>query len=591
MGKTKKAYDFAGYVTKYGVKCGDGRVILKDAFKHNDGAKVPLVWQHQHDTPKNVLGHVVLEHRDDGVYGYGKFNDSELAHDAKMLVENGDIEAMSIFANHLTEQSKRVKHGEVREVSLVLAGANPGAIIDNVVIQHGDEFETVLEEACICFPDECEFAHGDIDLQEDDDDEDDDVIEHGDDQTVGEIFDSLNDTQKNAVYVMLAHAAKKGEDDTDENTNINHSDKGGKTFMKKNIFDKDSGASKKEPFLSHDDFVTIMTNAQKCGSFKEAFLEHASVAGTDYGIKDINLLFPDAQTLTPTPEMISRDMAWVDEVLTDIHHSPFSRIKSVAADITADEARARGYVKGTLKKEEVIKLLKRITTPCTVYKKQKLDRDDVIDIADFNVVAWLKMEMRMMLNEELARAALIGDGRQSDSADKISEDNIRPIWTDDDLYSVHKTFEADATVETMIDDIVRGRKSYKGTGNPKLYIDVNTLTDMLLLKDKNGRRIYSTETELASALRVSKIVEVPVFENKTRTLKDNTTKVDLVCIMVNLRDYTFGADKGGEVNFFDDFDLDYNQMKYLLESRCSGCLTKPYSAVVFEKKQATVPEG
>lgn len=572
---SKKIFDFSGYATKVDLKCSDGRVIRKDAFKHNDGQTVPLVWQHVHNDPTNVLGHAILENREDGVYTYCTFNDTETGKHAKALVEHGDITSLSIHANQLKQKGDSVLHGQIREVSLVLAGANPGALIDNLNIEHADGSQETDNSEAIIYTGEPIS----LDTKE---------IIHASEKTVGDIFETLNEEQKQVVYAMLASALESKQKDVD------HSTEEGGTFMKKNIFEKETGDEQQKTTLSHSDIQEIFATAQKCGSLKEAFLSHLGDppegAGIDYGITDIEFLFPDAKTVTPTPTFISREMGWVQGVINGTRHSPFSRIKSMAADITADEARALGYVKGNLKKEEVIKLLKRVTTPTTIYKKQKLDRDDIVDITDMDVVAWLKAEMRVMLDEELARAVLIGDGRDPASEDKINEEHIRPIYTDDDMYAHRITLTIDTTIAAtpttqVVEAIIRARKNYKGSGTPALYVNTDVLTEMLLSKDKLGRRLYNTEAELASALRVSKIVEVPVMDGVTRD--DDTDPADvitygLVGIMVNLKDYVMGADKGGQISLFDDFDIDYNQYKYLLETRCSGALIHPKSAMVIE---------
>lgn len=574
----KKQFDFSGYATKNNLRCSDGRIIRKDAFKHNHGQTVPLVWQHLHNDPANVLGHALLENRADGVYAYCTFNDTEAGKTAKALVEHGDITALSIHANDLKQKGTDVIHGNIREVSLALAGANPGAMIDNLSIAHGDgSYETDDTEAII-------FTGEVISLTD---------LEHEDKgkenkKTMKEVFDTLNEEQKDVVYAMIAHALsedvdeEEDEDDEDENgKKIDHAQKGGNKVMKKNVFDK-TDDNKKKNVLSHSQIKAIFEDAQKCGSLKEAFLSHTQ----EYGIENIDYLFPDAKTVTPTPDFIKRDTEWVPGVISGTHHTLFSRIKSLAADITADEARARGYVKGSLKKEEVIKLLKRITTPTTIYKKQKLDRDDIIDITDLDVVAWMKAEMRMMLDEELARAVLISDGRAADNPDKINEENIRPIYKDDDMYAHHVLIDSDNDIEDVIDEIIRARKHYKGSGNPTLYTTTENLTNMLLLKDTLGHRIYRTKEELASALLVSKIIEVPVMDGLTREVEnedEETVTAKLLGIIVNLKDYTLGADKGGQVSMFDDFDIDYNQYKYLIEGRCSGALVHPKSALVIEQ--------
>jgi hypothetical protein len=561
-------YDFSGYATRNDLKCTDGRVIRKDAFKANDGERVPLVWQHGHKEPSNVLGHAILENREDGVYAYGVFNDTEAGKNTKILVQHGDIKALSIYANKLVQKGADVVHGVIREVSLVMTGANPGAFIDNVVVVHADGSDMELEDEAVIYTG-LELTLEPVKHEE---------AEEDSGETVEDVFNTLSEKQKNVVYAMIAQivaddSVKMEDDSSDED--LTHSDEEGENLMKNNVFDGSS--DKPRASLTHEQFKTILADAQKLGSFKEAFLMHA---GT-YGIDNIDYLFPDAKAVRPTPDMIKRETDWVADVIGAAHHSPFSRIKSLAADITVETARALGYVTGNLKKEEVFGLLRRITTPTTVYKKQKLDRDDIVDITDMDVVAWLKAEMRVMLDEELARAVLISDGRDVASEDKINEANIRPIWTDDDMYAHHITMDLGSTTLDIIDEIVRARKYYKGSGNPTLFISTDLLTDMLLVRSTaDDRRLYPTINELMSALRVSKIVEVPQFEDLTRTVELDT--VQLLAIMVNMKDYTLGADKGGAVNFFDDFDIDYNQYKYLLETRVSGALTKPKSAVVIE---------
>ena len=577
--KNKKAYDFSGYATKVGLKCSDGRTILQDAFQDNDGQTVPLVWQHMHNEPGNILGHAKLENRKDGVYAYCSLNNSANAQDAKEAVAHGDIKALSIYANSLVEKGKNVVHGAIREVSLVIAGANPEAYIDNLAFQHADG--SVVEdeaEAIICAYDEIQHA-----AMNEDSTVKDKAPSHTtsktdeDEETLADVFETLNEKQKTVVYAMIAQALEE----TKEGGETKHSNIKGDYEMKKNVFDQTS--QQEENVLSHDALKAILSDAQRCGSLKEAFLAHA-----DYGIENIDYLFPDAKTATPTPAFIKRDTDWVKDVFGAAHHSPFARIKSTAADITADEARAKGYTKGGKKMEEVITLLKRVTSPTTVYKKQKLDRDDIIDITDMDVVAWLKLEMRMMLEEEIARAILVGDGRSSASDDKINESNIRPIYSDDDMYAVKVQISAESTTSQMIDQMIMARKDYKGSGNPVFFSTPDAIGNMLLLKDSTGRRLYNTITDLAAALRVSKIVEIPVMENVTRTATDGTT-LELVGIAVNMNDYYVGADKGGAVNMFDDFDIDYNQYKYLIETRCSGALVLPYSALVFEKEITVTP--
>lgn len=569
-----KNYHFSGYATKNNLKCSDGRIIRKDAFKDCDGATVPLVWQHLHNEPGNILGHAVLENRSDGVYAYATFNESVAGKNAKMLVEHGDITALSIYANELVEKDKNVVHGTIRELSLVLAGANPGARIDFLSIQHSDGSFVDLDDEAIIYNDlTLEHANSN-----------DGEAMSKEDMTVGEVFETLTEVQKTAVYAIIAEATGA----SDEEDSAEHSDDEGEKFVKHNLFDNDEEDRQEKPHLTHDQFAAIMADAQKRGSFREAFFAHAQT----YGIENIAYLFPDAKTVTPTPDMIARKMGWVSGIINGTRHTPFSRIKSMAADITADEARALGYVKGNLKKEEVIRLLKRVTTPTTIYKKQKLDRDDIVDITDLDVVAWLKAEMRMMLDEELARAILIGDGRALEvngaaNPDKIDETCIRPIWKDEDMYAHKILVGSTKTTTDIMEAILRARSEYKGSGDPTLYTTSAFLTDMLLLKDKNDRRYYMTEAEVASALRVSRIVEVPVMEGVKREVTDPApATIDLVAIIVNPQDYTVGADKGGAVNFFDDFDIDYNQYKYLLETRCSGCLTHPKSAIIVEQVAA-----
>ena len=589
-------YDFSGWATRNDLKCSDGRIIRKDAFKHNDGMTVPLVWNHDHTDPYRVIGHALLENRDEGVYAYGSFNDTELGKLAKVYVEHGDITAMSIYANQLQQQGPNVMHGSIREVSLVLAGANPGAYIENV-IKHGDEPDS--EEARIYTGLKFELYHaestakneeekpkkGEEPMAEEtkkDESKETETKETSKQKTIGEIIDTMTEEQKNAVYALVGQVAEdmKGEtgddmEDEMEDEMDDEKSKGGKKTMKHNVFDNEE---RQEETLSHSEMTAILEDAKRCGSLKEAVLQH--------GIEQIDVLFPDSQNIANEPEMIKRDDTWVTEVLGAVHHTPFSRIKTVMADITADEARARGYVKGNLKMEEVFKLLKRITNPTTVYKKQKLDRDDVLDIKDFNILPWMKSELRMMLNEELARAILVGDGRTELSEDKIKEDCIRPIWTDADLFTVKYAVEVSSTetaedkAKAFIKGCVKSRKEYKGTGNPIMFMPEDILTDCLLIEDKNGRIIYDTIEKLAAALRVRKIVAVPVMEDLSRTVGEKVHT--LAGIYVNPSDYNVGTDKGGEVNMFDDFDIDYNQMKYLIETRCSGALTKPFAAVALE---------
>ena len=566
-------FDFSGYATKNDLKCSDGRTIRKDAFKNDDGVTVPLVWQHLHEEPTNVLGHAVLENREDGVYCYCLLNDSEGGRHAAALVKHGDIKFLSIFANQLVQKGQDVLHGAIREVSLVLAGANPGAKIDNLAFAHSDGSEDVIDdEAIISTGEELSLEHSAT--------KPDDTT---DDETVADIFDTLTEKQKTVVYAMIAHAIDGDDDEDDPLTHSNKDDKGGNADMKYNVFDQTQDDTKGAAVLTHAQFGEILADAQKCGSFKESVLAHVAT----YGIENIDYLFPDAKTVTPNPELIMRNVEWVNGVITGTNHSPFARIKSTAADLTAAQARAKGYVKGSLKTEEIVTLLKRITTPTTIYKKQKLDRDDIIDITDLDVVAWLKAEMRVMLDEEIARAILVGDDRDAEDPDRVNPANIRPIYTDNDMYAHHVYPTADSTPDELIDEVIRARKYYKGSGSPVLYIDADSLTDMLLLKDTIGRKLYPTMNELATTLRVTKIVEVPVMEGLTRTVTIDSvpTVVKLKAILVNLKDYTVGADKGGQVSMFDDFDIDYNQYKYLLEGRCSGALIRPKSAIVVEQIQ------
>lgn len=596
-------YDFSGYATKNDLRCSDGRTIRKNAFKDCDGLRVPLVWQHQHNEVANVLGHALLENREDGVYCYGTFNNSENGQEAKIRVQNGDITHMSIYANQLTQDHGNVLHGVIREVSLVLAGANPGALIDYPILAHsGEEAE---DEAIIYLPDEDTISlyHGEEVIEHAEEEEEkveDEKKEPAEEkkseekkETVQDIFNTLNDKQKKVVYYMLVQAAAEAKDGSDKKDDEDEGED-----MKHNVFENEQDYG---PVLSHADIETIFKDAKKLGSLKDAVNYHqeegvlahammpistdgmegpaAGTANQNYGVRDLDMLFPEYRNLNNPPEWIKRDTSWVSVVMNGVHHTPFSRIKSQYANITEDDARARGYIKGRQKKEEVFTLLKRTTDPQTVYKKQKLDKDDITDITDFDVVAWIKSEMRVMLDEELARAYLIGDGRASDSDDKIKEDHIRPIAKDADLFNikVNLTVPADAKpgvmAKTFIDETIRNRKYYKGSGNPKLFTTADMLTEMLLLEDGIGHKLYKSTQELATALRVSDIVEVEVMEGQKIDGKD------LVGIIVNLADYNVGADKGGSVDMFDDFDIDYNQYKYLIETRCSGALIKPFSAM------------
>lgn len=572
-------YDFSGWATRNNLKCTDGRVIMNNAFKHNDGRKVPLVWNHQHDNPHNVLGHAVLENREEGVYAYGVFNDTDSAQAAKLLVQHGDVTSLSIWANRLQEKQKQVFHGDIREVSLVLAGANPGAKIESIMKhEDGSDEEAIIfndrEDLVLSHADKSEPEEPAKEPEPEKKKEEEPVA--NEDKTVQEVFDTLTEEQKTVVYAMIA-AAMDGddqEDDEEENDEEETPD------MKHNVFDRQE--EEQENVIAHADMMAVLNDAKRFGSLKESAMQH--------GITDIEFLFPDAQNVTPTPTWIDRDQTWVDDVMSNTHHTPFSRIKSMAADITADEARAKGYTKNKKKMDEVFTLLKRVTTPATVYKKQSLDRDDVIDITDFDVIAWLKVEMRGKLNEEIARSVLISDGRLSSDEDKINETNIRPIWTDDDLYAVKVNVDvaanatADEKAKATIRAIIKSRKEYKGSGNPTFYTTEDVLTDMLLLEDGQGRVIYDTIEKLTTALRVKKIVTVAPMESKTR--EEGGKTLELLGIVVNLKDYTIGADKGGAVNMFDDFDIDYNKMKYLIETRCSGALVLPHSALVLERETA-----
>ena len=613
-------FDFSGWATRNDLRCSDGRTIRKDAFKHNDGMVVPLVWNHQHNEPENVIGHALLENRPEGVYTYGTFNDTVPAEHARHLVEHGDVEALSIYANHLKQNGGDVLHGEIREVSLVLCGANPGAFIDSVVMAHGEESETEAviytdmllslehseekeekeekEEEPVEESEEKkeEAEEKEPEEKEEPEEEKKEESEEGSEEesggegepmgeekekTVKDVFDSFTEEQKNVVYFMIGQAL--------EDAGV-ASDKGESEDMKHNVFENEE----RTDVLSHADVDAIFKSAQRCGSLRDAVedalgddavLVHDGTTPS-YGITDIDYLFPDARTATNTPEFIKRNMDWVSAIMGKTAHTPFSRIKSVFANITADEARAKGYIKASQKTEEVFPLLKRTTTPQTIYKKQKLDRDDLIDITDFDVVSWLRGEMRIMLDEEIAGAILIGDGRSAASADKISADHIRPIWTDDALYTINKNvvLSENATyaqkVDALVDGVIEAQETYEGSGNQVMFCDKWFLTRALLRRNSIGERLWKNKAELASELGVDDIIPVPVFANKTRVVSGVTR--NLVGIVVDLRDYNVGADKGGEVNMFDDFDIDYNQEKYLIETRCSGALIRPYSAIALE---------
>ena len=629
-------YDFGGVATMYGTRCADGLTIHKGAFADCDGAKVPLVWNHQHGDIKNVLGHAILEDRGDCIYAHCKFNNTPEGQRGREILGNGDLAALSIYANELSKKAKSVMHGVIREVSLVLAGANPGALIDSVSIAHSlgindpEEIEDFVNEA-----EEAYIYHGldnAIDIEEDEEEEveeestnsedegEEDAIEHsstddkkesGDGPTAQDIFDSMNDDQKTLLYAMLAEVANGGGESSDEE----------EKDVKHNVFDQDNNAIVNEgPYLSYEDRKKLLQDAKRFGSLKEAIrhsfeddgaLAHAFIPepnypqnadGTTqtYGIANIDWLFPDNKAISNgAPEFIKRDMGWVQHLMGSVHHTPFSRVKMMFADITEDEARARGYMKGKRKIEEVFTLLKRSFGPQTIYKKQKLDRDDIIDITDFDVVGWIRNEMRFMLQEEIARAVLIGDGRNDASEDKIQEIHIKPIWKDDELYTIkvrlpyiENETEA-ARAKRIIRAAIKARKEYKGTGNPKMFTTADEHTEMLLLEDGNGYSLYKTDTELATKCRVSEIVEVPVMEGVSEEVTETvegvqvTKNYDLVAIIVNPVDYNIGTDRGGEVNTYEDFDIDYNQHKYLIETRISGGLVRPKAAIAIEIESPT----
>jgi HK97 family phage prohead protease len=606
--------DFQGWASKNDLKCADGRIIRRGAFSVNDGQKVPLVWNHQHNSPSDILGHAILENRDEGVYAYCSFNDTPAGTDAKLAVKHGDVTALSIWANRLQQMGSDVIHGVIREVSLVLAGANPGAFIESV-LAHGEPMEDGDDEGLFYTEEGIYLEHAMEDSKKEDKEMGEESKKENEKSTeespksnesIGDIFNTLSDKQKQAVAVIIGQAVADatGEDDDDYEDNEEDNE------MKHNIF---SDGASQGPVLSHSDMETIFADAKRCGSLREAVDMHLEEGGVlahaldttgmttasgsqQYGFNDPSMLFPDYKSITNTPEWISRNTDWVQDVMDSVHRTPFSRIKSMYANITEDEARAKGYIKGNLKKEEVFTTLKRTTDPQTIYKKQKLDRDDMVDITDFDVVAWIRAEMRLMLNEEAARAILIGDGRASDSDDKIKEDHIRPVISDSPLFNVQTAVSvgANATMaeiaKATITEIIRARKKYKGSGNPTFYTTEDVLTEMLLLEDSIGHRLYKTEAELATALRVSKIVTVEPMEGVTVDI-DTDKKLPLIGVVVNLADYNVGADKGGEVNMFDDFDIDYNQQKYLIESRFSGALIKPFSALTFGLKKGNAVAG
>ena len=588
-------YDFSGWATKNDLLCSDGRTIRRDAFKDNDGKVVPLVWNHDHTDPSNVLGHALLKNVADGVYAYGSFNSNPKAIEAATLLAHGDIKALSIWANKLQQRGGDVLHGDIKEVSLVLAGANPAAIIDSVMV-HGEESD---EEAIIYTGESICHSSGEL---KDEFEETEDAVEHADDkedepkksddyEAVPDIFKTLSEKQKNAVYALITEIIS--EDKGKENEDNKEED----SVMKHNVFEQQNG-DQQENVLCHADVKAAFDDAKRYGSLKDSFVAHGlkevtymAHADGDYGIKNIDYLFPEARNVNNTIDFIKREDSWVRDFMSRVHRSPFARIKSVHANITEDEARAKGYIKGNMKKEEVFTLLKRSTTPTTVYKKQKLDRDDVLDITDLDTVALVKGEMRGMLDEEIARAALVGDGRSASDDDKINEVNIRPIWTDADLYSIKVPIAVAAgdddnkKATNFIRAAIKSRKNFRGSGTPVLYTTEDMLSDMLLLTDTTGRDMYDTVEKLCKKLRVSEIITVPVMEGLTRQVESKTRT--LAGIIVNLQDYNIGADKGGSINMFEDFDIDYNQMKYLIETRCSGALTKPYSAMVLEFETAS----
>ena len=604
-------YDFSGWATRNNIECSDGRTIMKDAFKENDGSKVPLVWNHQHDDPNEVLGHALLENRDEGVYAYCKFNDTESGQTARSLVLNGDVDKLSIYANKLKSNAKQVVHGCIREVSLVLAGANPGAYIDSVVV-HGEGADTE-EEATIYTDESISIAmkHSDessekkeeqsekkessekteepsekteekIKEKEETEVKENSEIKHADEEkgekTVQEVFDELTDEQKDVVYAIIGQAIEDAKNEEDE-------EEEGEDNMKHNVFENE----KQEEVLAHSEFISnAIADAKRFGSMKESFIAHAEEAGLEWGeANDYSVLFPDAQNVTREPIMVEKDNSWVAKVMSQVKHSPFSRVKNTLGRMDEVTARAKGYIKGTKKANIQMSLLNRVTTPTTVYIKNDIDRDDVVDITDFDVIAWQKKEMRKQLDKELALAILLGDGRDVSDQHKINEQNIRPVVSDDDIYTIKYTVtsgvdynnpnnsnsENDSVAKGIIRAALKARKNYKGSGKPTFYTTEDTLTNLLLIEDQNGRVIYDSIDKLATALRVNEIVTIPEMESKT----------DIYGVIVNLNDYTAGADKGGSVNMFDDFDIDYNQMKYLMETRMSGALTVPYSAIVLKK--------
>lgn len=572
--------DFSGYATRNDLKCSDGRTIRRDAFKDDDGQRVPLVWQHMHDSADNVLGHADLENREDGVYAYCFLNETSAGQNAKELVAHGDINAMSIYANKLVQRGSDVLHGAIREVSLVLSGANPGAMIDTVAIQHSDGFVEEQEDEAIITTG-MTIEHGDEASTDDSGSSDDDE----DNRTIGDIIETMNDEQKDVLTYLVDQAM--GEKQDDENSepadNVAHSATK-EANVKHNVFD--STAVDRGPKLEHSQIKAIFSDAESYGTLSESVMAHAQ----NYGISNIELLFPEAKEVNTPPKFVQKEKPWVQSIVGGTKHTPFAKVRTTFADISGDDARARGYQKGKLKKEEVFKLLRRETTPQTIYKKQKLDRDDILDITDFDVVSWIKAEMQVKLKEELARAILFGDGRSVTSDDKIQEDHIRPILTDDAFYSVKHTINKDTSLAdgALIDVVAEAMLDYEGSGSPVFFAHKKVIFDMLHQRDKMGRRLYNTREELANALEVGSIVDVDPMKGLTRTLgaSEGGGTANVLGIIVNMSDYNIGTNKGGEVNFFDDFDIDYNQMKYLYETRLSGALVEPYSAVVIEQKTA-----
>lgn len=596
-------WDFEGWATKNDLKCADNRIIRHGAFKVNDGKKVPMVWNHQHNSPSDVLGHAWLEDRSEGVYAYCSFNDTAAGRDAKESVKHGDVTALSIWANQLQQHGNEVIHGVIREVSLVLAGANPGAYIESVMA-HSEPMGYDDEEGIFYTGENIFIAHADEPKKEESKKEEEknptneEPKKEDKEETVADVFNTLNEKQKQAVAVIVGQAIQ------DSNSKDSSKDNKEEKEMKHNIF---SDGPQAVQVLSHSDMEQIFADGKRLGSLKASVQQHLQEGGIlahaldttgmdvakgnqQYGFNDVDMLFPDYKSLNTPPEFISRDMGWVQKVMSGVHHTPFSRIKSVYADITEDEARAKGYIKGKQKKDEVFSTLKRTTDPQTIYKKQKLDRDDIVDITDFDVVAWIKREMRMMLEEEIARAILIGDGRLASSDDKIKEDHIRPIAKDVPLFNVQVAVEVSSDADEgeiakkTINTIIRSRKNYKGSGNPKFFTTEDVLTEMLLLEDAIGHKLYKTEAELATALRVSEIITVEPMEGQKVDIGEDND-LDLIGVIVNLNDYNVGADKGGEMSMFDDFDIDYNQQKYLIETRMSGALIKPFSALTFGLKK------